>query len=93
MTRKRGRGHLKRPRRPAGATLPERAELEGLPPPVCLDDADAYHWVYDADSRLLVHEYSWVSAENGVDIVHRPTGRRARLVESVWVLESQEQGA
>ena len=85
---KRVRGHLKRPRRPAGAGLPERVELEGLPPPVSLDEADVYHWVYDTDSRHLVHEYCWVSAENGVDIVHCPTGRSARLMDSVWVLES-----
>ena len=88
MTKKRGRGHLRRPHRPAGATLPERAELEGLPPPASPDDADAYHWVYDADSLYLVHEHCWASAENGVDIVHRPTGRRARLVDRAWVLES-----
>ncbi len=89
MTKKRGRGHLKRPHRPAGATLPERAELEGLPP----HDVDVYDWAYDADSRYLVHEYCWVSAEDGVDIVYRQTGRRARLVDSTWVLEPQDQAA
>ena len=83
MTKKRGRGHLKRPRRPAGATLPERAELEGLPS----HDADLFDWVYDPDSRHLVHEYWWVSAENGVDLVYRPTGRRAQLMDGAWVLE------
>ena len=87
MTKKRGRGHLKRPHRPAGTTLPERAELEGLPPPAVPDDANVYDWVYDADSRNLIHEYCWVSAANGVDIVHSPTGRRARLVHRAWVLE------
>ena len=84
MTKKRGRGHLKRPHRPAEAAL-ERAALGGLPPLVPLDAADVYHWVYDAASRYLVHEYCWVSAENEVDIVHRPTGREARFVDSAWV--------
>lgn len=83
VTKKRGGGHLRRPPGPAGATLPECAELEGLP----LHDAEVYDWVYDADSRHLVHEYWWVSAENEVDLVYRPTGRRARLVDSAWVIE------
>ncbi len=46
-----------------------------------------YDWAYDADSRYLVNEYCWVSAEDGVNIVYRRTGRRARLVDSTWVLE------
>ena len=83
MTKKRGRGHLRRPARPTGATLHERAELEGLPP----HDANVYDWVYDAVNRHLVHEYWWVLAENRVDLVYRPTGRRARLVDSAWVVE------
>lgn len=73
MTKKRGRGHLKRPHRPAVATLPERAELEGLPP----HDADGYDWVYDAEGRHLVHEYWWgVGRERGGPRVppNRPQG-------------------
>ncbi len=87
MTKRRGRGHLKRPRRPAKAALPERAEREGLPPPTSPEDAHEYDWVYDAEDRNLVHEYGWVSAANGHDVVYSATGRRARLLDSAWVLE------
>ncbi len=44
--------------------------------------------MYDNASRNVVHECAWELAENRIDLVYAPTGRRAGLVDGVWVLKA-----